>query len=78
MKIVEIISCHGPHVFNTPLSHFVQFHKGNLLYNANLKEKKLKDSLHKYSSSQSKINFQTTFNATCIDGLMIIHCNNYQ
>jgi hypothetical protein len=78
MKIVEIISCHGPHVINTPLSHFVQFHKGDLLYIANLKEKKLKASLHKHLSSRTKINFQTIFNATCIDGSMIIHCNNYQ
>lgn len=42
MKIVEIIPCHGLHVFNTPLSHFVQFHKGGILYNANLKGKKIK------------------------------------
>ncbi len=42
MKIVEIIPCHGLHVFNTPLSHSVQFHKGGILYNANLKGKKIK------------------------------------
>jgi hypothetical protein len=51
MKIVEIISCHGPHVFNTPLSHFVQFHKGGLLCNTHLKRKKQKDSLHNHLSS---------------------------
>lgn len=73
MEIVEIISCHGLHVFNAPLSRFVQFHKGGLLYNANLK-----DSLHKHLSSQSQINFQTIFNGTCIDESIIIHCNNYQ